>query len=209
MVSLLCRWVEYRTKIIKGPFIPLCSSRYLLKKRYNKNGIAIYNTEVLEGLDWSRPTAPKPFTKIHEFTYVFYGLSFEHQLVILSYIDPMDELFSHKEWSSYLKSFNIRNGEERLAEAMTQLQKESEKRGLVKPMDGELRGWDSIAEFLKCTRPTAIKLAKEHQLPVSKFGGSIYTTKTRLQEFMEKRIDLEPYWKISEKRKAKPKKRKR
>lgn len=207
-VSMLCAWIEYRAKIVKGPFLPLHSVRYVVSKRYNKHGMAIYDTTVLEGPECSISTAPKPFTKIQEFTYSFYSLSKDNQIIILSYIDPMDELNNRKDWFSYLKGFGIGNCEERLAGAMVQLQKEAEKRNLVKSTDGEIRGWDNIAEYLQCTKPTAIRLARDCQLPVTKFGGGIYTTAAKLQEYIEQRIDIAPYWKTcSPKKPRKPRKR--
>lgn len=205
-VTLLCSWVEYRTKVVKGPFLPLHSTKYLVRKKYNKNNVAIYHTTILEGIEHGRSTAPKPFTKVQEFTYSFYSLSKEDQIIILSYIDPMNELNDRVDWISYLKSFDIRNCDARLICAMVQLQKEAEKRNLVRSTEGEISGWDNIADFLKCTKPTAIKLARDCQLPITKFGGRVYTTAARLQEYIDQRIDSNPYWKTCSR---KPKKRKK
>ncbi len=200
-VSLLCKWIEKRTHIVNGPFLPMHSQRFIINKKYNKNGVAIYSMNILEGVEHGRSTSPKAFTNIDEFGYAFYCLDDEDILIILSFIDPMNELESRKEWINYLKGFNIKKCDERLVCAMVKLQKEAEKRELVPSIEGEIRGWANIAAFLRCSIPTAMKLAIEKKLPISRLGTEVYSTETVLRNFLMERLETAPIWKTTKKKK--------
>lgn len=40
-----------------------------------------------------------------------------------------------------------------------------------------LNGWKEIAEYLKVHEQTAMKLAAEEKLPISKIGGTVFSTR--------------------------------
>jgi len=199
---MLCRWIEHRSKIVKHPFLPIHSQRYLINKKYNKNGKAIYYMEVLEGLDFSRSTSPKIHTNIDEFTFVFYSLDKSDQIIILSYIDPFDEFPNRKSWLDYLRYFNIKDCDRRLIIAMVNLQNEADKRYISSGRDEneDIWTWNAIAKYIKRSVPTAIRMAKEEDLPVTMVGGIAYSIKSKLNEYLKNRIDLCPYKKIKGKK---------
>ena len=92
-------------KLFPSAFLPIHSQKYLIHKKINKRGMAIYSMSVLEGLDFSRSTAQKKFTDVDEFTYVFYSLNLQDRLLILSYVDPTDHFDCNKDWVYYSKIF--------------------------------------------------------------------------------------------------------
>ncbi len=203
-LSMLNKWIEQRLRqMIHGAFLPQEATRYVFLKSYNRHGIAMYNVQIFEGLDYIRSTAPREYNDVDEFGFAFYSLSEHERIVILSWVDPFQELESREEWRDYLRECGIGNNcDNRLVDAMLNLQEYCEKRGVVKAMaqDG-LRTWPEIAEYLRVSVPTAVKMAKSLKLPITIISGTIYTTKAKLDEFFDKHIDSNPYYLQKKKKK--------
>lgn len=193
-LSMLYKWVEYKiSSHIKSSYLPHEATRYVFKLGYNKNGVAIYSVTVLSGLEYSRSTAPKEFRALDEFSFVFHELEDKMKLVIMSFIDPFDEIGDRTNWIDFLRSHNIKNCDGSLSDALVNLQLLLERRGLVKSMEGNLRGWNDIAGFMKCSVPTAMKLVRELKLPVSRVGGEVWAMKDKLREALMLYMDSHPY----------------
>lgn len=186
LLNLLEKWTERRICLIHGAYLPTEGTRYIFKRFYNKLDQLCFRTEVIEGIDDSRSTAPRKFTQVDEFGYAFRDLSDYDQIIILSYVDPLRELDDKDSWSSFLKCLNISNNgayERILTEAMTKLQYICEEKGLVDKMEGELRGWKAIATFLKRSIPTVRRYAEEYDMPVSLIGGDVVIMKDDLYDW--------------------------
>lgn len=198
-VRLLNRWIEqYISTVIKPAYMPREAQRSVYFKTYNRHGIACFRVEVMEGIDAVRSTKPREFTDVDEFGYAFRELDFLEQIAILSYADPFLEFETRQEWRDYLTTFGIeRDHGAFLRRSMVSLQKWAEKRGLVKPVEGEIRGWKSIASFMGRSIPTVMKMAKDPTLkmPVAMILGEAVTTEEKLRQFLNELIQKQPIWK--------------
>jgi hypothetical protein len=196
-VLLLEQWVERRiSNLVKSSYMPYEARRFVFTKGYNKFGRAIFRVTVLEGIDFIRSTKFKEFTSVDEFAYAFLGLDRDDRLIILSYIDPFDEIKGISEWKVYLGEMGIvKNHEGRLLDAMRNLQYLAEQRGIVPSMTGILKGWNEISRFIGCSVPKAVAMARELKLPISYVGGEVWAVKDKLEEAVLQHMENHRFWK--------------
>ena len=51
--------------------------------------------------------------------------------------------------------------------------------------EGPLWGWDAICKYMDCTDKTAKKRIEDYNAPVVQIGGSIFSTKVRIDTWMK------------------------
>ncbi len=59
--------------------------------------------------------------------------------------------------------------------------------------EDELKKWDEICEYMACTRATAIKIAKQYNAPIIKLGGKVFTTKQKMDVWLDYLFEFETY----------------
>lgn len=200
-ISLLNKWLESHLRsMMKSAFLPKESQRFVFELGHSKTGKATYHVHILEGLEFIRSTAPRIFTDADELGFTFRDLSEEDQLLILAYFDPFMEFQDEQDWKTFLIQHGIRKKHKEYSiEALLRLQDLLQIKGIIKMAEGEtLRGWSQIADYLDMSVPSAMKLAREKKLPCSIVGGTIVTTKARLDAWLEAQIDAHPYYKQRE-----------
>lgn len=189
---LIEKWLEYYVcQFVRSAWCPSEGERFLFVKTYNKKGTALYTMEVLRGVDSSRSTKPKEPTKLDSFTHVFRSLATKEQDSIVYYFDPLDEFLEKERRLYFFRLYEFEdNGrfEDFLEKSLLKLQSESQKRGLLSGMEGEIRGWRNIARRLKRSIPTVMKLAESQGLPVAKIGGEIVTTERKISQWEEEQF---------------------
>lgn len=52
-------------------------------------------------------------------------------------------------------------------------------------------GAASIARFLNCSEKRVYDLVRKKQVPVCKIGGQLFTTRRRLQSFLDERMNVD------------------
>ena len=192
-LRLLHRWLEWRVlRGFKASFIQGVEQRQVYHKEYNKNGQAIYRIEVREGRCEGRGSGfvEKAWTGLDEFNMTFLDLSVQDQTVILAAADPLDRFKSRDDWRRFLRKAGIWKQilfDDLLKDAMTKLQILLEQKGLVRimPLEGELRGWGAIGDYLGVSEPKAQRLAEKEELPVWLLGRTPVSTKEKLDKWME------------------------
>jgi len=206
LITLLEKWIEKRiVSVVKSPYLPSNGRRYLFVKRYNKNGLAIFDEVILEGIEHgARGTRPREMTSVDVFGYdVFLSLSALKRGVVLAYADPFSEFANEDSWQSFLRHLSLKNHtfEESLKGAMIEMQRKAEEKGIVKCMtlEGEIWGLENIAEFLCISRPTLIKYIKDHSLkiPVSKVGNRWFSTEKLLADWKLNLLNHRQFWMTS------------
>lgn len=205
-IRLFNRWMEKKTcGGLRGAHIPQIEERHVFNHFYDKNGKLKVKITILEGICTERSTKPQEnWTDVDEFNVCFYDLSEKQQEIVVAYEDPFDEFTDRRKWDDFLfmNSWSQVHYGKLLKETMTRLQELTEQRGLSRRMDKskELHGWDAIANFLKKSVPTVVRLAKEFKMPVTLLGGMPYTTEAKLEEWKEKLLERQPFWKQVEER---------
>ena len=175
----------------RASFISGVEQRQVYHKEYNKNGQAIYRIEVREGRCEGRGSGfkEKSWTTLDEFNMTFLGLSTQDQTVILAAADPLDRFKSKDDWKRFLRKARIWKQvlfDDLLRDAMTKLQILLEQKGLVRimPLEGELRGWGAIGDYLEVSEPKAQRLAEKEELPVWLLGRTPVSTKEKLDKWL-------------------------
>lgn len=211
LLTLLARWIERRMVKMhpKHAFLPKEGTKYLLHKRYNKFGQAIFDMEVKEGLEFSRSTTPHQLDDIDEFGHLFITKFTDlEQTIIIAYVDPTDEFIDHNYWKEFIKAIGFKKQSyyhDTLTKLICRLQCLSAERRLVKHMEnatqGMVEGWNNIAERLGVSVPTAIKWAEtpELNLPVIRIGSKIYLIEDKLPEFYEILLTTHKYHMVKKK----------
>ena len=192
-LRLLHRWLEWRAlRGFRASFVSGIEQRQVYHKEYNKNGQVIYRIEVREGRCEGRGSRfiEKAWTGLDEFNITFLGLSEQDQTVILAAADPLDKFKSKDDWKRFMRKARIWKQmlfDDLLKDAMPKLQILLEQKGMVRimSMEGELRGWGAIGDYLKVSEPKAQRLAEEEELPVWLLGRTPVSTKKKLDKWME------------------------
>lgn len=217
-LNLLGKSIErkIRSSVPRGAFLPNEARKYEVVKKINKYGKAIFSFIEHEGLENSRSTAPKFYDNVDSFYFdVFLNLIETEKIVILSYLDPLDEFKSMKsdEWIDLLKFLNFKdNGtyEKELENCMKKMQKLAEEKRLVRKMiQGRIETWEKIAVFMNRSVPTVMKMAldEDDPLPVSIIGGTATSTEELLSDYIERRFLKYPYYKTKNRRNGKKNKK--
>ena len=137
---LLEKWVEKRIcSICKTPYLPVETERYIVEKKYNRFGVAIFETILLKGVENTPGTKQHDITEVDIFGFdVFLNLDEIEQICVLAYIDPFDELKGKENWKEFLDKVNIRGGGEYdriLRNSFINMQNMAQNIGLVDPIE--------------------------------------------------------------------------
>lgn len=190
---MLLKWIEKRpTNGVKAAYVPKEAHKWICHKLENHLGQIALRFEKMTGiaLPSNNFSYEDNWNDIDEIGIGFYDLEEIEQKLIISYLDPFNQLKTRRDWTKFYAQNNIyndRNYKERLKFALMKLQIMAEARELtirMEDVNDELRGWEEICEFMGFSFVTTRSLAIEHGAPIIRLGGSVRSSKKRLGEWM-------------------------
>ena len=207
ILVLMNLWLVRKSKtLIRVPQLGKLEQRVIFTRKRNAQGIIEISETIIGGFVINKGDGSKNriyierWDDVNEFDMVFTSIDEILQQVVIAFMDPFNALAYKKQWAMFLKQIEIKNNQiynKLLKKGFLELQKELERKGMVKRMKNEksLHGWKAIAGFLNKSIPTTKMLARKYKAPMTLLGGNAYSTEEKILKWLNSLVVNKPYYK--------------